>query len=212
MVTDRGSKSPRYQAARQSDITFVRMDFADTGHSRFPGARKMVRSRSGSLGAALVYLSLGSNIGDRAANLQAAIQYLRESETVIAVSGFYEAEPVELHDQSWFLNCVIALETQRSPAELLRRALSIEQQMGRVRLRDKGPRTIDIDIVLFDDAVVDDQGLKIPHPAMHRRRFVLAPLAEIAPDARHPQLKTTARELLAMLPPGQVVRRLNSDI
>ena len=158
----------------------------------------------------MVYLSLGSNLGDRAANLEAAIQCLRESETVSAVSGFYEAEPVELPDQPWFLNCVVALQTQKSPSELLKKALAIEQQMGRVRLRDKGPRSIDIDIILFDDTIVDDHGLKIPHPAMQRRRFVIAPLAEIAPDALHPQLKKTAQELLAALPEGQVVRRLNS--
>ena len=160
----------------------------------------------------MVYLSLGSNLGDRAANLQAAIQCLRETETVTAVSGLYEAEPVELQEQPWFLNCVVALQTQESPAQLLKKALSIEQQMGRVRLRDKGPRAIDIDIVLFGDTIVDDQGLKIPHPAMYRRRFVIAPLAEIAPDALHPQLKKTARELLAELPVGQVVRRLDSEI
>ena len=166
----------------------------------------------GRLGADLVYLSLGSNVGDRTANLQAAIKQLQASETVKAVSGFYEAEPVELYDQPWFLNCVVALHTTKSPAELLKKILAIELEMGRVRLRDKGPRSIDIDIILFGDQVVEERGLQIPHPAMHERRFVLAPLTEMAPDAVHPKTGKTAHELLAALPPGQVVRRLDPGI
>jgi len=89
--------------------------------------------------------------------------------------------------------------------------LSVEEAMGRLRMRKKGPRKIDIDVVLMGDRVVDEPGLKLPHPAMHRRRFVLAPLAEIAPEARHPVLGKTARELLAELPPGQTARPLEAD-
>jgi 2-amino-4-hydroxy-6-hydroxymethyldihydropteridine diphosphokinase len=158
--------------------------------------------------AEFVYLSLGSNIGDRSANLRAAIEGLGEAGTVRAVSGLYETEPVELRDQPWFLNCVVALETSDSPGRLLKKVLAIEQAMGRLRTTDKGPRSIDIDILLFGDRVVEEQGLKIPHPAMHQRRFVLEPLAEIAPEAIHPQLRKTARELLADLPAGQMVRLL----
>jgi len=153
-----------------------------------------------------VYLSLGSNLGDRSAHLRAAIERLGEAGTIRAVSGFYETEPVELRDQPWFLNCVVALETSDSPEALLQRALAIEQEMGRVRMKEKGPRSIDIDILLFGERVVEERGLKIPHPAMHQRRFVLEPLAEIAPEALHPQLRKTARELLADLPAGQMVR------
>ena len=153
-----------------------------------------------------VYLSLGSNLGDRSANLRAAIERLGEAGAIRAVSGFYETEPVELRDQPWFLNCVVALETSDSPEALLQRALAVEQEMGRVRMKEKGPRSIDIDILLFGDRVVEERGLKIPHPAMHQRRFVLEPLAEIAPEALHPQFRKTARELLADLPAGRMVR------
>jgi 2-amino-4-hydroxy-6-hydroxymethyldihydropteridine diphosphokinase len=158
-----------------------------------------------------VYLSLGSNLGDRSANLRAAIERLGEAGAIRAVSGFYETEPVELRDQPWFLNCVVALETSDSPEALLQRALAIEQEMGRVRMKEKGPRSIDIDILLFGDRVVEERGLKIPHPAMQQRRFVLEPLAEIAPKALHPQLRKTARELLAALAPGQFVRLLSGE-
>ena len=156
--------------------------------------------------AEFVYLSLGSNLGDRSANLRAAIERLGEAGAIRAVSGFYETEPVELRDQPWFLNCVVALETSDSPEALLQRALAIEQEMGRLRMKDKGPRSIDIDILLFGDRVVEERGLKIPHPAMQQRRFVLEPLAKIAPEALHPLLRKTARELLADLPAGQMVR------
>jgi 2-amino-4-hydroxy-6-hydroxymethyldihydropteridine diphosphokinase len=154
------------------------------------------------------YLSLGSNLGDRAATLRAAVAQLEVAGRVLAVSALYETQPMEVQDQPWFLNCVAAIETGKSPRELLQLALQIEAAMGRIRLRDKGARKIDIDVVLFGDSVVDEQGLKIPHPSMHRRRFVLEPLVEIAPEARHPVLGKTARELLAALGEGQTVRRL----
>jgi len=153
----------------------------------------------------LVYLSLGSNMGERAAHLRAAIQRLADAGTVSAVSAFYETEPVDVRDQPWFTNCVIALETKKSPRELLDFVLAIESAMGRRRTRDKGPRTIDIDILLFGAHVVDEPGLHIPHPAMQDRRFVLEPLAAIAPDLQHPLLKKSARQLLAALPPGQAI-------
>ena len=159
----------------------------------------------------LVYLSLGSNLGDRGASLRTAIERLGEAGTVKAASGFYETEPVDFRDQPWFLNCVVALETGTTPRQLLAHALSIEEAMGRRRTRDKGPRTIDIDILLFGDRVINEPGLKIPHPAMHERRFVLEPLVEIAPEARHPLFNNTARELLTTLPAGQRVRILSPE-
>lgn len=129
---------------------------------------------------------------------------------VAAVSSIYETEPVELEQQPWFLNCAVGLDTMLPPAALLHSLLKIEREMGRVRWQEKGPRTIDMDILLYGDCVVDEPGLKIPHPAMTRRRFVLEPLAEIAGEAIHPVLKKSVRELLAALPAGQVVRRVQA--
>ncbi len=156
----------------------------------------------------IAYLSLGSNLGDRAANLRAAIAQLEVAGRLITVSSLYETQPVDVPDQPWFLNCVAAIETDKTPKELLQLALQIEATMGRIRMREKGARNIDIDILLFGDRVVNESGLKIPHPAMHGRRFVLEPLAEIAPGARHSVLGKTVRELLAELPAGPAVRRL----
>lgn len=153
-----------------------------------------------------VYLSLGSNTGAREANLQAAIAQLRQLGEVIAVSSLYETEPVEVTDQPWFLNGVVAFETEKSPQELLQGVLAIEQGMGRRRTQAKGPRNIDIDILLFGETIIEDEGLDVPHPALATRRFVLEPLAEIAPEAIHPVLKKTARELLEALPGDAVVR------
>jgi 2-amino-4-hydroxy-6-hydroxymethyldihydropteridine diphosphokinase len=125
---------------------------------------------------------------------------------VAAVSSFYETEPVEVTAQPWFLNCAIALETTKTPEVLMMSILRIEQEMGRKREQKKGPRTIDIDILLFGSALIDTAELAVPHPAMHQRRFVLEPLAEIAPEALHPQFRKTIRGLLEALPAGQEVR------
>jgi 2-amino-4-hydroxy-6-hydroxymethyldihydropteridine diphosphokinase len=154
-----------------------------------------------------VYLSLGSNIGDREAQLREAVSRLTVLGRVAALSSFYETEPVEFTEQAWFLNCALALETARTPQELMAEILRIEEQMGRRRVQNKGPRSIDIDILLFNDEIIDSKELTIPHPAMQQRRFVLEPLAEIAPDVAHPVLTKTIRELLDALPEGQLTRR-----
>jgi len=159
----------------------------------------------------LVYLSLGTNVGDRAANLKAAIDHLGGLGEVLAASSFYETEPVEFAAQPWFLNCAVKLNTEKMPKQLLRGVLDIEQKMGRRRVEKKGPRLIDIDILLFGNSIIETKGLTIPHEAMHARRFVLEPLAEIAPEARHPALKRTVRELRDALPAGQAVKRLTKN-
>jgi 2-amino-4-hydroxy-6-hydroxymethyldihydropteridine diphosphokinase len=163
------------------------------------------------------YLSLGSNLGDRAGNLRSAIHRLAGLGKVRAVSSFYETEPVEVTDQPWFVNCAVELETDLTPDQLLAGLLEIERQMGRHRDCRKGPRTIDLDILLYGALVIhapanhtgpiQNARLTIPHPAMHERRFVLEPLAEIAPAARHALLKKSIRELIQALT-GQAVRKV----
>ncbi len=156
----------------------------------------------------IVYLSLGSNLGDRTAHLKTAIDHLRAFGEVVAVSSFYETEPVEFVAQPWFLNCVVKLDTEKMPKQLLAGILHLEHEMGRQRKQKKGPRTIDLDILLFGNSIIQSPGLNVPHPAMHERRFVLEPLAEIAPELRHPVLKKTIRELREELPKGQIVKKV----
>ena len=151
-------------------------------------------------------------MGDRRANLETAIMRLGELGEVTAVSFFYETEPVEFAGQPWFYNCAVALETEMMPRRLLGRILALEQAMGRRRLQPKGPRTIDIDILLFGNSVVDTSELVIPHPVLHERRFVLEPLSEIAGNVRHPVFKRTIRELRDALPHGTSgVRKVSSS-
>ena len=143
-----------------------------------------------------VYLSLGSNVGDREANLRAAIQRLDP----LRVSPIYETEPVDYQDQAWFLNVVVEAETALFPRQLLARTQRIERELGRVRTVPKGPRTIDIDILLYGDVVMRTTELEIPHPRMTERRFVLQPLVDLTPDLRHPVTHKTVRAMLARLP------------
>jgi 2-amino-4-hydroxy-6-hydroxymethyldihydropteridine diphosphokinase len=157
---------------------------------------------------AIAYLSLGSNVGDREGQLVEALGRLSVLGPVAALSSFYETEPVEFTDQPWFLNVALALETRRSPEELMSSILLIEEAMGRKRIQNKGPRSIDIDILMVGDQIVNTFEVTIPHPAMHERRFVLEPLAEIAPGLRHPVLGKTMLELRDALPAGQTVRKV----
>lgn len=148
----------------------------------------------------LVYLSLGSNVGDRQATLRTAVGKLLNLGNVLTVSSIYETEPVEFKEQPWFLNCVVLMQTEMQPKFFFAGIQEIEKEMGRQRTQPKGPRTIDIDILLFGNATINTTELTVPHPAMHQRRFVLAPLAEIAPDVKIPGFKRSARELLEALP------------
>jgi 2-amino-4-hydroxy-6-hydroxymethyldihydropteridine diphosphokinase len=155
-----------------------------------------------------VYLGLGSNVGRRKANLRSAIERLRTPDlAVLRVSPVYETEPVDYAEQRWFLNLVVEAETSLTPMQLLARIAGIEQALGRVRAVPKGPRTIDIDILLYGQAVIRSEALEIPHPRMAGRRFVLAPLADLAPGLRHPMARRSVSEMLDDAPP-QTIRRV----
>jgi 2-amino-4-hydroxy-6-hydroxymethyldihydropteridine diphosphokinase len=152
-----------------------------------------------------IYLSLGSNIGDRRAHLRAALESLEARDFHITrVSPFYETEPVGGPGQRWFLNLAAEAETDLFPLQLLARTSKIELALGRTRTVLNGPRTIDIDILLYGKAIVHTPRLEIPHPRMHERRFVLVPLADLAPDLRHPVTHLTVREMLEAAPAAVV--------
>ncbi len=157
----------------------------------------------------IIYLSLGSNVGDRADNLRHAVAALEDTGVrVWQVSSIYETEPVDLREQPWFLNCVVKAETELPAAELLKKLGQIELLMGSKKIVPKGPRPIDLDILLYGDKSVETPELRVPHPRMHLRRFVLVPLAEIAPGLRHPAWDTNAEGLLERTPDKSVVRKL----
>jgi 2-amino-4-hydroxy-6-hydroxymethyldihydropteridine diphosphokinase len=157
----------------------------------------------------IVFLSLGSNVGDREKNLRAAIAALPKLGVQIKrVSSIYETEPVDLLEQPWFLNCVVEGETTVPPGVLLKKLRELERQMGSKKPVPRGPRLIDLDILVYGERTIDSPELQVPHPRMHLRRFVLAPLAEIAPELKHPSWGGTAAQLLNGISDHSSVKKL----
>lgn len=159
-----------------------------------------------------VYLALGSNIGDREQNLREAIRLLADSAIRITkLSSLYETEPVDYLDQPWFLNAVLEAETALPASQLLATLCGIESQMGSKKPFAKGPRLIDLDILLYGEDTIATPDLQVPHPRMLLRNFVLVPLAEIAPTLRHPSWPASAVDLLSHSPDESQVRKHTTD-
>jgi len=155
-----------------------------------------------------VYLSLGSNTGNREGNIARAIAALgQRGVRVTRESSLYETEPLEIKEQPWFLNCAIEAETERSPERLMEVLLEIECEMGRERRVPKGPRLIDVDILLYGADILKEPGLEIPHPRMAERKFVLVPLAEIAGEVNHPVSMMAIAEMLGATADQSKVRK-----
>ena len=154
-------------------------------------------------GVSIAAIALGSNLGDREQALQSAVALLGSLGRVIAISSYLDTAPVGYVDQPRFLNGALLLETELPPLALLHELLTIERRMGRDRdhVPAKGPRVIDLDLIFYDDLVLETKELTLPHPAMHQRAFVLAPLAEVAPGWIHPLLRGSVAQLLAKLQP-----------
>lgn len=159
------------------------------------------------------FLSLGSNLGDRAQNLRRAIELLASPKLLIQrVSPVYETEPVGLADQPMYLNAAIEIATTLFPKQLLHRAQSVEQQLGRKRTMVNGPRIIDIDILLYAGTVMATEELTIPHPRYRERRFVLAPLVDLSPDLKDPETGQSVGFLLERLDPGPACYPVDTEL
>ena len=155
----------------------------------------------------IVYLGLGSNVGDSETLLQSALDRLDAPDLkLLRVSSLYETEPIGLREQRWFLNLVAEFQTELFPKQLMQRIEKVERELGRKRTVRNGPRTIDIDILLYGNSVVKTEGLEIPHPRYRERRFTLAPLAELNPEMRDPVTRRSMAEMLVALK-DQVIRK-----
>lgn len=159
---------------------------------------------------ARVFLGLGSNLGDREENLREAVQMISTFTEIVRISSSYETEPVGNEEQPDFLNCALEIKTALPPGKLLAELKAVEDELGRVRGEKWGPRTIDIDIIFYDDLVIDSDELKIPHPGSHLRRFVLEPMCEISPDFTHPGFGVTLSLLLDKINDTKSVKKSGS--
>lgn len=159
----------------------------------------------------IAYIGIGSNVGDRKANCKKALELLADAGRVIRVSSLYYTEPVGYKEQEDFINAVVSIETDLSARELLDACRAIEGRLGRKHTLRWGPRTIDLDILLYGDQMISQPHLVIPHPLMATRRFVLEPLVEIAPEVMHPVLHRTAEQLLRELKDISTVLKCSAD-
>ncbi len=168
---------------------------------------------------ACAYIGIGSNKGKRIKNAKEALGHIREEMRVERVSSFYLTEPIEVYpvregfsngvNGKWFVNCVLQVTTNQEPRELLRTLLKIEGKMGRIRIKEKKiSRIIDLDLLLYEEKIIKEKELTLPHPLLHKRRFVLAPLSEINPDVYHPLLKKPVKEILATLTDNHAVEKI----
>ena len=146
-----------------------------------------------------VYLGLGSNLRNKKRNIEKAIYFLKEKCKILKMSSLYKTEPVGYKNQDWFLNCVVELETELQPEELLLLIKSIEKKLKRIKEIKNGPRTIDLDILFYGNRIIKKYNLKIPHPRLHKRLFVLKPFNEINPDFMHTVLKKSIKNIMKNL-------------
>ncbi len=162
----------------------------------------------------VAYIGIGSNLGDKISNCRCAIEEMSQLPgcQVAACSSLFKTEPEGVTEQGWYINCVSQLTTSLNPFQLIKALLSIEHAMGRRRKRRWEARIIDLDILLFGQEVIRSRDLVIPHPLLHRRRFVLEPLAQLAPDLIHPALKVSIRHLLNGLPRGPSVELADEEV
>ncbi len=158
-----------------------------------------------------IYLGVGSNLGDKQENIRKALELLHEKCEVRAVSSLYNTEPVGFADQDWFLNGAVKIETELAPDDLRSFLRSIEERLGKKSVRKNGPRTIDLDILFYGNRTLNEVGLTIPHPRLHERLFVLAPLDEICPAFVHPLLNRSVRDLKSGLKDEHKVQKISED-
>lgn len=159
-----------------------------------------------------VFIGIGSNLGDKEQNVRKAISFINEKCKILKMSSLYETEPVGYKEQEWFLNCAIKAETKLEPDELLDFLQSIEKRLGRAKTIKNGPRTIDLDILFYADKKINKPELVIPHPRLHERLFVLAPLKEICPDFIHPISKKSIDELYTFANNPEIVKKIRKTI
>ncbi len=159
----------------------------------------------------IAFIGIGSNLGNRIENCIKGIEGISTFAKILSLSSFYETEPVDREDQPDFINCMAKIQTSLPPFELLTSLKSLENSVGRKQLDRRGPRVIDLDIISYDDLIIETEALIVPHPRAHMRRFVLQPLFEIAPGFIHPLLKRTVLELLKELKCTKRVLRVNNS-